>query len=70
MYAITTAIEDTRCAPAIIEEVMIPLSIGLVVRIEYNNATGHPCEGFTPCDKPKPMTVSKGAAVRDISCID
>jgi hypothetical protein len=42
MYAVTTASEDMKCAPAIIEELIIPLRNGLLLRIEYNRAIGHP----------------------------
>lgn len=34
IYARTTVIEDTKCAPAIIEEVVKPLTNGFLVRIE------------------------------------
>jgi hypothetical protein len=68
-YTSTTAIEERKCAPAIIEELMMPLSKGLLLRIPYNNATGQPWDGFTPCDRPKPMIPIRVTTIDMVSVV-
>ena len=48
MNPITTAIEDKKCAPEIIPELMRELSNGLLLLIEYSTATVQPWDGFIP----------------------
>jgi len=42
MNASTTAIEDRKCAPAIMPELTILPNNGLLLRIEYRTATVQP----------------------------
>ena len=48
MKPITTASKDRKCAPAIIPELIRPLSTGLFLLMEDSTATVQPCEGFNP----------------------
>ncbi len=51
-YAITTAIDDIKCATAMIPELRIPLNRAFFFLAEYTSAIGQPCPGSSPCRSP------------------
>lgn len=66
-YAITTAIDDIKCATAIIPELRIPLNRAFLFLAEYTSAIGQPCPGSSPCRSPIMATPMYAGFMRPIS---
>ena len=59
----TTTIEERKWAEARIQELKMLVNRGLLLRIEYNTASVHPCDGLIPCNKPKTIIPDKTAKI-------
>jgi hypothetical protein len=63
-YTTTTAIDDMKCATAIMPELRKPLKKGLFFLAEYSSATGQPCPGSKPCRSPINATPMYAGLIR------
>ena len=66
-YAMTTAIDDIKCATAMIPELRKPLNRALLFLAEYSSAIGQPCPGSSPCRSPIMATPMYAGFMRPIS---
>jgi hypothetical protein len=51
-YATTIAIDDMKCATAMMPELRKPLNNTFLFLAEYRSAIGQPCPGSSPCKSP------------------
>ncbi len=68
-YAITTAIDDMKCATAMMLEIRKPLNNASLFLAEYRSAIGQPCPGSSPCKSPINATLKYAGLIGSASSI-